>query len=97
MAELKVTPEELMRLGNQIAEKALELNTKVSKLDGRIESVASAWTGISSNAFYNKYVEMQPALHSFAQILQQIAGVAQTAAKAYDDVDVQLASNFSGG
>ncbi len=95
MAELKVTPEDLMKLGNQIAEKAELLNTKVSQLDKKIESVASAWTGISSNAFYNSYVEAQPALHSFAQILQQIAGVAQTAAKAYDDVDVQLASNFS--
>ena len=71
-------------------------NAKVSALDSKIESVASAWTGISSNAFYNNYVNMQPTMHSFAQILQQIAQVAQTAAKTYDDVDVQLASNFNG-
>jgi len=95
MAELKVTPEELMNYGNKIAEKAEQLNTKVSALDAKIESIASAWTGISSNAFYNSYVEIQPSLHSFAQILQQIAQVAQTSAKTYDDVDVQLASNFS--
>ena len=96
MAELRVTPEELMNYGNKIAEKAEQLNAKVSALDSKIESVASAWTGISSNAFYNNYVNMQPTMHSFAQILQQIAQVAQTAAKTYDDVDVQLASNFNG-
>ncbi|MBQ3279763.1 MAG: WXG100 family type VII secretion target [Clostridia bacterium] len=95
MAELKVTPEELMSYGNQIAEKAEQLNAKVSALDAKIESIASAWTGISSNAFYNSYVNLQPTLHSFAQVLQQIAQVAQTSAKTYDDVDVQLASNFS--
>ena len=96
MAELKVTPEELMNYGNKIAEKAEELNNKVTALDAKIESVASAWTGISSNAFYNSYVELQPTMHSFAQILQQIAQVAQSSAKTYDDVDVQLASNFNG-
>ena len=96
MAELRVTPEELMNYGNKIAEKAEQLNTKISALDSKIESVASAWTGISSNAFYNSYVNMQPTMHSFAQILQQIAQVAQTSAKTYDDVDVQLASNFKG-
>ena len=96
MAELKVTPEELMSYGNQIAEKAEQLNAKVSALDAKVESIASVWTGISSNAFYNSYVEIQPSLHSFAQILQQIAQVAQTSAKTYDDVDVQLASNFNG-
>ena len=32
MAELKVTPEELMSYGNQIAEKAEQLNAKVSAL-----------------------------------------------------------------
>ena len=95
MAELKVTPEELMSYGNQIAEKAEQLNAKESALDAKIESIASAWTGISSNAFYNSYVNLQPTLHSFAQVLQQIAQVAQTSAKTYDDVDVQLASNFS--
>ncbi len=96
MAELKVTPEELMNYGNKIAEKAELLNNKVTALDSRVESLAAVWTGISSNAFYNRYVELQPTLHSFAQILQQIAQVAQTSAKTYDDVDVQLAQNFSG-
>ena len=95
MAELKVTPEELMNYGNKIAEKAEQLNNQVKALDSRIESIASAWTGISSNAFYNRYVELQPSLHGFAQILQQIASVAQTSAKTYDDVDVELASNFN--
>ena len=94
MADLKVTPEELMKLGNEIAGKAEELNKKVSELDGKIETISGVWTGISSNAFYNSYVNLQPTLHSFAQILQQIAQVAQSSAKAYDDIDVALAESF---
>ena len=91
---LRVTPEELMALANKIADLAEQLNNEVKVLDGKIESVSEAWTGISSNAFYNNYVEMQPALHSYAEVVQGIASVAQTAAKAYDSTDEEIAKNF---
>lgn len=96
MAGLTVTPEELMNLANQVAEKAEELNNLATNLDTRIEAVANSWSGMSSNAYYNSYVEMQEAVHQFPQVVQAIASSAQAAAKAYDDTDAELARAFKG-
>ena len=93
---LTVTPEDLMNLANQIAQYAQDMNDQVKVLDSKIDAVSTSWTGISSNTFYNKYVEMQPTLHAYAEVVQAIANVAQTAAKAYDDTDVELSEQMKG-
>lgn len=96
MATLSVKPEELMTAANQVATKAGELEQKCKALDSKIETLTTNAKGMASNAFYNRYVEMQDAIHGFPKIVQAIASTAQSAAKAYDDADKQLAEAFSG-
>lgn len=90
MATLRVTPEELMELANQIAQNAEDLNGLATSLDKKVEDVTDSWKGMSSNAYYNKYVEMQEALHKFPEVVQGIASSAQGAATVYDQTDEQI-------
>ncbi len=92
MVALRVTPEELMTLANKIAAKAEELNKLCTTLDEKVQTVADSWDGMSSNAFYNSYVAMQEAVHTFPQVVQAIASSAQGAAKAYDTTDSEIAN-----
>ena len=93
---LRVTPPELMRIANKVAEKAGELEEKCKTLDNKIEILTTNAKGLASNAFYNRYVEMQEAVHGFPKVVQAIASTAQSAAKAYNDADENLAQTFSG-
>lgn len=96
MATLSVQPEELMTAANQIATEAGTLEEKCKALDSKIETLTTNAKGMASNAFYNRYVEMQDAIHGFPKIVQAIASTAQSAAKAYNDADEKLAQTFSG-
>ena len=96
MASLRVTPEDLMNMGNQIASKAAELEQLCKSLDGKVETVANSTSGMASNAFYNSYASMQEAVHSFPQVVQAIASSAQGAAKVYDATDSGLAEAYGG-
>ena len=96
MSSVVVSPEELMNFANKIATKAGDLEQKCKALDDKIATLTTNAKGMASNAFYNRYVEMQDAIHGFPKIVQAIASTAQSAAKAYDDADKQLAEAFSG-
>ncbi len=82
MAELLVTPEELMNLGNKVAQEAEAMSELIKKLDTKVQNVNNSWSGMASTAFYNSYVQMQKALKDFPKVVQAIAGSAQGAAKA---------------
>lgn len=96
MAELMVTPEELMNLGNKVAQEAEAMDQLIKELDGKVETVNSSWSGMSSTSFYNSYVNMQKALKEFPKVVQAIAASAQGAAKAYDITDSELAKAMKG-
>ena len=96
MSELRVAPEELMAMANNIAEKAEEMSELIKKLDAKIETVKSGWDGMSANAMYNSYVGMRESLQQFPQVILGIASQAQTAAKVYDETDSELASALQG-
>ena len=76
MATLTVKPEELMTAANQIATEAGTLEEKCKALDSKIETLTTNAKGMASNAFYNRYVEMQDAIHGFPKIVQAIADTA---------------------
>ena len=96
MAELMVTPEELMNLGNKVAQEAEAMDQLIKELDGKVETVNSSWSGMASTSFYNSYVNMQKALKEFPKVVQAIAASAQGAAKAYDITDIELAKAMKG-
>ncbi len=96
MAELMVTPEELMNLGNKVAQEAEAMDQLIKELDGKVETVNSSWSGMASTSFYNSYVNMQKALKEFPKVVQAIAASAQGAAKAYDITDSELAKAMKG-
>lgn len=95
MAEL-MDAEELMNLGNKVAQEAEAMDQLIKELDGKVETVNSSWSGMSSTSFYNSYVNMQKALKEFPKVVQAIAASAQGAAKAYDITDSELAKAMKG-
>jgi len=96
MAALRITPEDLMNLSNQVVQKAEELSGILSTLDGKVEIINNAWDGLASNSFYNSYVGMRDTLSKFPEIVNGIGAQGQAAAKAFDDTDAELASGFAG-
>lgn len=91
MSELRVSPEELMKLANDVAAKAEEMSLKVKALDDKIETVKANYDGMAANAFYNSYVGMRETLQQFPQAVLGVAQQAQNAAKIYDETDSELA------
>lgn len=96
MANILITPEELMQEANQMVQKSVDLSSLLQSLDGKIETIAAAWDGLAQNAFYNTYQGMREQIQAFPEAVQGIGIQAQAAAKAFDETDSALAQAFSG-
>ena len=96
MSDLRVTPEELMSMANDVAGKAEQLADMIKQLDDKVETVKANFDGMSANAFYNSYVSMRETLQQFPEAVLGVASQAQTAAKVYDETDSELASALKG-
>lgn len=99
-ARIKVTPE-------QLAEKANELNTKLTRIQGKFDSLErnvnvtkSYWIGEANDSYREKYAEFKPGVQEIIKRLEEhvrdlnaMAGVYQQAEEAANDIIEELPDN----
>ena len=96
MTNIVITPEDVMRLANQLSTVAEKLDHQVTALGNKVEEMTGVWTGMGSNAYYNMYVRMEEALRGYPKLLESIAAEAKASAKALDNTDDAVAQGFRG-
>ncbi len=96
MANVVITPEQVMSLANQLSTVAEKMDRQVTTLGDKVEDMTTVWTGMGSNAYYNMYVRMEESLRGFPKLLEQIAAEAKASARALDSTDDAVAQSFRG-
>ncbi|MBQ6399567.1 MAG: WXG100 family type VII secretion target [Clostridia bacterium] len=96
MANVVITPEQVMRKANELSQVAERLDKQVSVLGDIVDEMTTQWTGMGSNAYYNMYVRMEESLRGYPKLLESIAAEAKASAKALDNTDDSVAAGFRG-
>ena len=87
---IKVTPEELRTISNNIAGKAEEYKGTVSTLYSKVDAMAAAWEGKDNLEYAAQIRAFKPQLEKMEQLMREYSQFLQTASKAYDDVQGQI-------
>lgn len=73
------------------SEEQLHLKQECDSLVGELENM---WTGAASEAFAQQWHELQPALESAAQLLEDIKMQLHSVADTMEDTDASLANSM---
>lgn len=96
MADIKVNPEELEGMGNEVVGYSEEISDILSKLQSKVDQICDAWDGLAQDAFLASYEEMKEALNTFPEIVNGIGQQTIGAAQAFAATDEGLQSSFNG-
>lgn len=85
--QIKITPEELTRIGERFV-KCSELNrTMATELKGLIGGVSGQWEGVSKERFYDSYSDAEKELENVSVLLSDVGEELKAIALRFKTVD----------
>lgn len=96
MASIRVTPETLEQQGTNLIDYAEELSTILGNIESKINEIIEGWDGLSQDAYYDMYLEMQKSLVKFPELVNSLGGATVSSAQAFASLDSELQGSFKG-
>ena len=87
MAQIKLSPEELETSATKYTQGSEEILTVLSNLEREQEAIRSNWEGSGFESFDNQFVELQPKIREFGELLEQINQQLRSVAQIMRDTD----------
>ncbi len=73
MAEsIKVSPEEMIALGKETVEKAIDLQTQIDSLIKNKDSLMAIWSGEAANTFEQAFTSQMTNLRDFKNLIEEL-------------------------
>ncbi len=94
MASIRVTPETLSGLGQDLIGYAGDLTDILSSVDTKINEIIEGWDGLAQDAYFDMYTTMKESLDQFPGLVDALGQATTGAAEAFSTVDEELQSGF---
>ena len=87
MTELMIDPEKMREGARSFGQATDTLNTVLNDLNEAVQKLEKDWTGLSQQAFYKQYQDLQQYLDAFASISSDIAKEMNAMADHFEKLD----------
>ncbi|MBR6524541.1 MAG: WXG100 family type VII secretion target [Clostridia bacterium] len=96
MALIRLTPEQLESLGNQISDTGDTFETLLTSIAQLIGEIDACWDGLANAAYMSNYETTKESLDALPQIVRDLGEAIVQAAQTFRDAEEQLTSGISG-
>ena len=87
MTELMVDPEKMREAAHSFGQATDTLKTVLKDLNDAVEKLEKDWSGLSQQAFYKQYEDLQQYLDAFSSISSDIAKEMNAMADHFEKLD----------
>lgn len=95
MAQIRVTPEQLVSVAGQLNAGAGSIESTLSQLAGNVAPLGDEWAGAASARFQQLWQQWHTSSRQLQQALTEMSGLMQRAAGAFEANDLEVARSFT--
>lgn len=94
MSQIKLTPDDLRTSSKKYTEGSQEISQILKNLSDEQELIRENWKGSAFTSFDNQFIELQPKITEFAELLQQINVQLNSVADIVQETDEKIAAQI---
>lgn len=92
--QIRITPEQLISQAKAYLKGSQEVDTVLRNLESTTNQIASEWEGQAFKQYQAQFEQLKPKVRQFSELLQQINGQLNSAAKTLDQADQDISKRF---
>ncbi|MBU5354934.1 WXG100 family type VII secretion target [Paenibacillus barcinonensis] len=89
MAKILITPDEITNAGQKFEQAAQESQQMAQQLNSLMESMRSQWEGMTSNKFYDRFLQDKKSMDVYVRMLQDVGQDLKDIATRFRQADQQ--------
>ena len=97
MALIKLTPEQIIQYGSEIAGMQSQAQALLDNIKNHVNTMSGVWQGIANSAYLTQYAELAKQIAPLPEVVQGIGEKAKAGGQTMLDLELQLKQAMSNG